>query len=116
MKKIALLFVLALALAVAIPAVAGDDHEKCTADTQTCLNMMVSKLKERGWVGINMDEEDGKLTVLSVENDSPAAEAGMREGDVLVAMNGIEFSDANQEKLYEAKTLTASDGLNLVTP
>ena len=102
MKKISLLWVLALAVAVAVPAVAGE-YEKCTADTQTCLNMMVSKLKERGWVGIEMDEEDGKLTILRVEDESPAAEAGLRQGDVLVAMNGIAFKDENEEKLYEAK-------------
>jgi predicted metalloprotease with PDZ domain len=64
---------------------------------------MVSKLKERGWVGIEMDEEDGKLAIPRVEGESPAAEAGLRQGDVLVAMNGIEFKDENQEKLYEAK-------------
>jgi C-terminal processing protease CtpA/Prc len=101
MKRQYLIAVLFLAV-VASPLVAG--HEKCTADTQTCLNKMASSIKERGWVGLEIEKtEEGALTVTRVETGSPAETAGIREGDVLLAMNGIEFSEANQEKLYEAK-------------
>jgi len=103
MKKISWIWVLALGVVLATPTIAGDGYEKCTADTQTCLNMMVSNLKDRGWVGIEMEEEDGKLTILRVEDDSPAAESGLRQGDVLLAMNGIAFSEENHDRLYEAK-------------
>ena len=102
MKRSYLLWVLVLAVGLVMPAVAGE-YEKCKADTQTCLNKMVASLKERGWVGIEMDDSDGKLTITNVEPDSPAMESGLRPGDVLLAMNGISFSEKNQEKLYQVK-------------
>lgn len=104
MKRTNLIWLLALAVCVTAPAFAGDGHEKCTADTQTCLNKMASKIKERGWVGIEIDKDEaGMLVVSHVEMDSPAETSGIREGDVLMAMNGIEFGEANWEKLKAEK-------------
>lgn len=100
MKRRHLIWALFIAVAVAAPAVAG---EKCTADTQTCLNKMASSMKARGWVGLEVEREDGKLVVTSVEPDGPAMRAGIVAGDVLLAMDGIQFSEANHEKLYAAK-------------
>ena len=103
MKRSAWIWVLVMGLALASPMFAGE-REKCSADTQTCLNKMASNLKSRGWVGIELDHNDsGQLTVTFVEPDSPAMEAGLREGDVLVAMNGVEFSDENHDRLYAIK-------------
>ena len=78
----------------------------CTADTQYCLNKMATKLKSKGWVGIELDvdEESGVMTVTRVEHGSPALEAGMREGDVLLAMNGMRFDREDKEKLHAAKS------------
>lgn len=79
---------------------AGGDHYKCTKSTQECLDMMAAKLAKKGWVGVEFDEtEEGKLAIKRVVDDSPAAEAGFREGDVLVAINGIAYSEDNQEKI-----------------
>ena len=96
---------LLLALVVAAPAFAGGSgHGKCTEDTQTCLNAMVEKLQHRGWVGIELDKDDhGTLTVTEVVADSPAQSAGLREGDVLLALNGIELGTKNKEKLHAMK-------------
>ncbi len=78
----------------------------CTADTQYCLNKMATKLKNKGWVGIELDvdETSGVMTVTRVENGSPAQEAGMREGDALLAMNGIRFDSEDKEQLHAAKS------------
>ena len=110
MKRRHLIWVLFIAVAVAAPVVAG---EKCTADTQTCLNKMASNLKARGWVGLEVEKEDGKLVVTAVEG--PAMEAGILAGDVLVAMDGIEFSEANHKKLYAAKKHQMAGGTTTYT-
>ena len=103
MKRTNLIWALLLALAVAAPAIAGDGH-KCTADTQTCLNEMASKLKARGWVGLEIEKDsEGMLVITYVEDESPAAGSGIREGDVLLAMNGIEFAEANWDKIKAEK-------------
>lgn len=103
MNKIRTVLALVAVVALAAPLFAGD--YKCSEDTQTCLNMMAAKLKNYGWVGIEMDqdEESGKMTVTKVIEDSPAMEAGFQEGDVLFAMNGIEFGEDNKEKIYAAR-------------
>ena len=102
MKRHHLLWVLVLALALTAPGFAGNG--KCDADTQTCLNKMASALKQRGWVGLETDENDkGQAVVSFVEPDSPAMSSGFQEGDVLLALNGVELSEANHEKLAAMK-------------
>lgn len=93
--------VLPALLAFAVAATfAGGDHYKCTQSTQECLDMMAAKLTKKGWVGLEFDKsEEGKLAVKRVVEDSPAAEAGFREGDVIVALNGVAYNDENKEKI-----------------
>lgn len=85
-----------LVLAVAIPLAAADE-ERCKASTQDCLNYLRSHLKDRGWVGVEYDEENHK--VLRVVRGSPAEQAGFRKGDVIVAINGVDFTDDNSEQV-----------------
>jgi predicted metalloprotease with PDZ domain len=77
----------------------------CTATAQDCLDNMVANLRDRGWVGIELDIDQATdtLTVVAVEPGSPAVAAGFREGDVLVALNGVKLDERNKEQVYAAK-------------
>ncbi len=95
----AIILVLAL---TALPVAAGDDKPKCEGELTACAEQMAAKFRNRGWVGINLDYgEDGEKTVLTgIFDDSPAKAAGLKEGDVLVELNGIPYTHENSEKLY----------------
>lgn len=92
---------LSLAL-TGLPAGAGDEKPKCSADLTECTEQMAAKFRNRGWVGINLDygEEGGKTVLTGIFDDSPAEAAGLEAGDVLVELNGIPYTHDNGEKLY----------------
>jgi serine protease Do len=43
----------------------------------------------RPWLGLNSLEEDGRVKVLQVNEESPAAMAGVQAGDIILAINGV---------------------------
>ncbi|MGH2570522.1 MAG: PDZ domain-containing protein [bacterium] len=96
---------LGLAALLALVAVSADAGEgaQCKYGTQECLDYMATKLKTAGWVGVELDhpggEEYGPMTVTRVVEGSPAEAAGIQAGDLLIAMNGIEFGEGHEEKL-----------------
>jgi C-terminal processing protease CtpA/Prc len=77
----------------------------CEGSTQDCLNAMAAKLQKKGWVGIEYDKDEvaHTMTVTRVVPDSPAEAAGFREGDVLLAVNGVSLNDERKEKLHQMK-------------
>ena len=104
MRRILTVTSLALLVALAGSALAGDRHAKCTEDTQVCLDRLTAKLKAKGWLGVELDKTDsGWYKVTSVTADSPAATAGFKAGDVLVALNGVVISADNKEALGKVK-------------
>lgn len=89
----------ALALLMPVVALAG---EKCPYSTQECLDYMANKMKDSGWVGVELDDSDpAAWPVTRVIEDSPAEAAGIQVGDVLVAINGIPMSE--RERMAEAR-------------
>ena len=96
-----LVFVFALTL----PAFAGGKHYTCDADVQECLNKMMAKFKDRGWVGIEMDvdEQSGVMSITRVVADSPAFKGGFQIGDQLVAVNGVRFADEDKKAMQKAQ-------------
>ncbi|HUQ29359.1 MAG TPA: S1C family serine protease [Usitatibacter sp.] len=42
----------------------------------------------RPWLGVSSLEEDGRIKVLRVSDDSPAAQAGIAPGDIILSMGG----------------------------
>lgn len=91
------LLITALLLVTAV-GVADAGDKKCDMPTQECLNMMTQYWKEHGWVGVELDPEKDMVLTRVVAN-SPAEAAGLKVGDFLHAMNGIEINEENGEKI-----------------
>jgi S1-C subfamily serine protease len=78
---------------------AGMDHKHCTASKEECMKYM-QDARNHGWLGVEYDKtEDGNMVIGKVVSGSPAEKAGLKTGDVLFALNGIAFTDANKDKL-----------------
>jgi len=96
MKRFLWLLTPLVALALAAPVMAGD--YECTASTQDCLNAMVQKFENKGWLGVELDMNDAnQLVVTKVVEESPAQTAGLAKGDVLFAVNGVAYGEDNME-------------------
>jgi S1-C subfamily serine protease len=52
----------------------------------------------RPWLGVNSLEEDGRVKVMQVNEDSPADEAGIVAGDIILSVDGQPVE--NLEKFY----------------
>lgn len=94
-----------LVLALAVPALAGSDGQKCTYSTQECLDMMASKMKAGGFVGLelDMDAKTGATVVQSVFPGTPAEAAGLEKGDILYKLNGVVINEKNEDQLVKAR-------------
>lgn len=77
------------------------------------LKPILSELRERGssrastraWLGLNCQEADGGVRVIRVSKESPAEEAGLEPGDLIVKIDGVAVQSL--EHLY--KTLWSHD-------
>jgi predicted metalloprotease with PDZ domain len=116
MKRSALILALALVTVVAGLAFAGG--EECakadkakaakTADHHAhAAKEKVAMRAEHGWLGIETEKTEAGYAVSKVYPGGPAAAAGFRTGDVLVALNGIRFAAENKAELKAAKRALA---------
>ncbi len=57
----------------------------------------------RPWLGLNSIEEDGRIKVLQVTEESPAAAAGIEAGDIILRLNGepVDKLEAFYRKLWD---------------
>ena len=94
----------AVLFAGASAALAGG--EKCAEQhTQASYEEMARKYAKKGYLGIETEKVgEGKYAVSKVASGSPAEKAGFQKGDVLVALNGARFGDANKEAVMKAKS------------
>lgn len=94
MKLIAILL---LALTVSLPAFAGGARCDGSADEVAKLK---TKYAEKAWLGVEYEKaDDGSYVINKVHTDSPADQAGFQKGDVLLTMQGVEYSKANKKAL-----------------
>jgi len=54
----------------------------------------------RPWLGINSLEEDGRIKVMQVNEDSPAEKAGIEAGDIILSVDGLPVESL--EKFYNS--------------
>lgn len=103
MKRNVLLLALALSLVLSSAAFAGG--AKCAHDAKAAAHdHKKAELAAKGWLGLKTEKDpSGAYRVASVAPNSPAAQAGFRAGDVLVAYNGVALTEDNKEAVKKAK-------------
>jgi serine protease Do len=58
------------------------------AVSRTVTQLLAKGSIERGWLGVSVEDRDTGVTIATLDHSGPAAKAGMRAGDVVVAING----------------------------
>lgn len=85
-------------------AKASKAEHRCEKDAEECLHATAARYAKHGWLGVELDKDDeGTYTVTRVIDGSPAAAAGFRAGDVLVALNDIRLVAENHDALKKTK-------------
>jgi predicted metalloprotease with PDZ domain len=85
-------------------AAAAGEKTPCTAPAGECVKKMYEKFQSAGWLGIEGEKSEKSLVAIkAVIPGSPAAAAGFQAGDVLLAINGVELSEANKEAQMKVK-------------
>ena len=90
MTRFATLLTSVLIFLLVIPAQAEEPFQKCEKEFKVCLDELVAKYKQKGWLGI-LDlaiNEKGQFVVATLAQEGPAVQAGFEEGDILVAFDG----------------------------
>ena len=82
-----------IAISTAIVSPSGGSVGIGFATPSELLIPIVSQLRggghiERGWLGVSVEDSRSGVTVAGVERTSPAARAGIRQGDMILAVNG----------------------------
>ncbi len=88
---------IALALLALIMPAYGDEEWKCDKSTQDCLDGMVTYLANHGYAGIELEPAETGMRVKEVAQNSPAAEVGMKVGDILVTVDGKNLAEMSEE-------------------
>lgn len=71
----------------------------------------VGRASRRPWLGVDSLEEDGRVKVLQVPDDSPAQQAGIEAGDLILSVNGesVESLEAFYDKLWNRGATPGTD-------
>lgn len=82
-----------IAISTAIVSPSGGSVGIGFATPSELIQPIVAQLRtvgriDRGWLGVSVQDADDGVTVAGVERGSPANRAGVRQGDVIVAVNG----------------------------
>jgi S1-C subfamily serine protease len=69
------------------------------------------KAARRPWLGVNSLEEDGRVKVMQVNEESPADQAGIVAGDIILSVNGQPVE--NLERFYSALWGNSAPGMDV---
>jgi serine protease Do len=88
-----------IAVSTAIVSPSGGSVGIGFATPSELIMPIITKLRasgriERGWLGVSVENSDNGVTVAGVERTSPAARAGIRQGDAILAVNGERIEGA----------------------
>jgi C-terminal processing protease CtpA/Prc len=94
-----------LVLAASVPAFAGGDHCSGSASSASAEYSCAGHgAKSAAWAGAWLQRSgSGEVTVAEVAKGSPAAKAGLKSGDVVLAVNGYDLSNADSRAMCASK-------------
>ena len=95
-RTIALSATTLLLCAVAAATAGADEKKKCAAEATVCVREMAESLKQRGWIGIEWDDQSEPPRITHVVRSSPAERAGLQVGDVVKAFGGVSVSEEDK--------------------
>ncbi|NJN64954.1 MAG: PDZ domain-containing protein [Acidobacteria bacterium] len=95
---------MAILMALVSPAALAGDTMDCTLSTEECVQKLATELRDRGFLGVELDQaQEGEgMLVKKVVPGSPAAAAGFEIGDVLVAIGDVVFAADNKDAVTAA--------------
>jgi serine protease Do len=67
---------------------------------------------ERGWLGVAVEEHGKNVVIASLDRNGPAAKAGIRQGDVVVAINDAKV-DSSRGLIRAVAAVTPGDNLRI---
>ena len=104
-KMLAASSIAALALALAVPAFAGGgDCSGHASATSADAHGSCASAKSAAWAGAWLERSaSGTVTVAEVAKGSPAAKAGLKSGDVVLAVNGYDLSNSEARATCASK-------------
>jgi len=71
---------------------------RCTGTASVCEQNIRAMMLGRKYLGVRFGDTRWGLTVKSIIEDSPAAKAGLRIGDRILTVNGIDCSKADMRR------------------
>jgi len=79
----------------AISAIAGEDLPRCPASREDCEKKIREAMTGKMYLGVIFYDTEKGILIKSVVSESPAEEAGLRQGDLIVKVNGQNCADGN---------------------
>jgi len=75
-----------------------------------------SRASQRPWLGLTLNDQEGRVEVIRVSQDSPAETAGLKAGDLLLAVDGITVTSLETfyKRLWDRPTPDAEIQLTVV--
>jgi predicted metalloprotease with PDZ domain len=71
------------------------DGPKCNGAARECEQQIRQMLSGRRYLGATIEDRNPGLVIKSVHPDSPAEKAGLKPGDLLIAINGKSLRSAS---------------------
>ena len=89
------LIIVAVLLLSAISAIAGDELPRCPATREDCEHKIREAMTGKKYLGLIFYDTEKGILIKAVVAESPAEEAGLRAGDLIVRVNGQNCADGN---------------------
>lgn len=95
LTKSRFLILTAALLLAAIASIAEDGLPRCPATREDCEHKIREGMTGRKYLGLIFYDTERGILIKSVVDESPAEDAGLRAGDLIVEVNGQNCADGN---------------------